>query len=69
MPHYELFCHACKQLFSETLSPAANEEGDVVCPYFGSEEWSVSRYDEAIEASVSDRDDPIGSETLSEIAG
>ena len=38
MPHYELFCHACKQLFSKTLSPAEYEEGNVVCPHCGSEE-------------------------------
>jgi putative FmdB family regulatory protein len=45
MPHYEFFCHACKQLFSKTLSPAECEKGDVVCPYCGSEEveqiWSA----------------------------
>jgi putative FmdB family regulatory protein len=45
MPRYEFFCHACKQLFSKTLSPAEYEEGDVVCPYCGSEEveqsWSA----------------------------
>jgi putative FmdB family regulatory protein len=38
MPRYEYFCHACKQLFSKTLSPAQYEEGDVVCPHCGSEE-------------------------------
>ena len=38
MPHYEFFCHACKQLFSKALSPAEYEEGDVVCPFCGSEE-------------------------------
>ena len=38
MPHYEFFCHACKQLFQKTLSPAEYEEGDVVCPHCGSEE-------------------------------
>jgi putative FmdB family regulatory protein len=43
MPHYEVFCHACKQLFSKTLSPAEYEEGDVVCPYCGSEEVEQSR--------------------------
>ena len=45
MPHYEFFCHACKQLFPKTLSRAEYEEGDVVCPYCGSEEvepsWSA----------------------------
>jgi putative FmdB family regulatory protein len=38
MPHYEFFCHTCKQLFPKTLSPAEYEEGDVVCPHCGSEE-------------------------------
>jgi putative FmdB family regulatory protein len=38
MPHYEYVCHACKQLFSKTLSPVEYEEGDVVCPHCGSEE-------------------------------
>jgi len=38
MPHYELFCHDCKKLFSKTPSPAEYEEGDVVCPQCGSEE-------------------------------
>ncbi|HYL15607.1 MAG TPA: FmdB family zinc ribbon protein [Terriglobales bacterium] len=38
MPRYEYFCHACKQLFSKTLSPADYEEGDVVCLHCGSEE-------------------------------
>jgi putative FmdB family regulatory protein len=38
MPRDEYLCHACKQLFSKTLSPAEYEEGDVVCPHCGSEE-------------------------------
>ncbi len=38
MPRYEYFCHACKQLFSQTLTPAEYEESDVVCPRCGSEE-------------------------------
>jgi putative FmdB family regulatory protein len=38
MPCDEYFCHACKQLFSKTLSPAEYEEGDVVCPHCGSKE-------------------------------
>jgi putative FmdB family regulatory protein len=38
MPRYEYFCHACKQLFSKTLSPAEYEEGDVVCPHCGSDD-------------------------------
>jgi putative FmdB family regulatory protein len=45
MPHYEFYCHACKQLFSKTLSPAEYEEGDVVCPHCGNEavepSWSA----------------------------
>ena len=38
MSRDEYFCHACKQLFSKTLSPAEYEEGDVVCPHCGSKE-------------------------------
>jgi putative FmdB family regulatory protein len=35
MPHYELFCHNCKKLFSKILS-LDYEEGEVVCPHCGS---------------------------------
>ncbi|HYL14869.1 MAG TPA: FmdB family zinc ribbon protein [Terriglobales bacterium] len=38
MPHYEFFCHACKKAFSKTLTSAEYKEGDLVCPYCGSEE-------------------------------
>jgi putative FmdB family regulatory protein len=38
MSHYEFFCHACKKLFSKTLTPAEFAEGKVECPYCGSEE-------------------------------
>jgi len=42
MPHYEFFCHACKQLFPKTLSRAQYEEGDVVCPHCCGEEVEES---------------------------
>jgi len=45
MPHYEFFCHACKKLFSKTLSLADYEKGRVVCPHCGSKKveqrWSA----------------------------
>jgi putative FmdB family regulatory protein len=38
MPRYEYYCHACKQPFSRTLTPAEYEEAGVACPHCGSEE-------------------------------
>lgn len=38
MPRYDYFCHVCKKLFSQPLSPSDYEEGDVVFPHCGSEE-------------------------------
>jgi len=45
MPHCEIFCHACKKLFSKILSLADYEKGEVVCPKCGSknveQRWSA----------------------------
>jgi putative FmdB family regulatory protein len=38
MPHYEFFCHACKQTFSKVLTPDEYAEGSIGCPHCGSEE-------------------------------
>jgi putative FmdB family regulatory protein len=44
VPHYEFFCHACKKPFSKILSLVDYEEGEVLCPHWGSKEveqrWS-----------------------------
>jgi len=37
MPH-EYFCHACQKSFSKLPTPSDYEEGDIVCPYCGSED-------------------------------
>jgi putative FmdB family regulatory protein len=45
MPHYEFFCHGCKQAFSKILSLVEYEEGNVMCPHCGGKKveqhWSV----------------------------
>src|SRR5438094_6414996 len=33
MPHYEFFCHACKKTFSKSLTVAAHEKENIVCPH------------------------------------
>jgi putative FmdB family regulatory protein len=45
MPHYEFFCNDCKKFFAKILSLIDYEEGEVLCPHFGSknteQRWSV----------------------------
>jgi putative FmdB family regulatory protein len=45
MPHYAFVCHACKKTFSKILALVDYEEGEVRCPYWGSENveqrWSA----------------------------
>ena len=45
MPHYEFFCHACKKLFSKSLSLVDYEKDQVVCPHCRSknveQRWSA----------------------------
>jgi putative FmdB family regulatory protein len=38
MPHYEYFCHACKNTFSKVLTLAEYEEGEVLCPHCGGDD-------------------------------
>ncbi len=33
MPHYEFFCHACKNTFSKSLTIAEHEKENIVCPH------------------------------------
>jgi putative FmdB family regulatory protein len=45
MPHYEFFCHACKQTFSKVLTLAEYEQGEIICTQCGStdveQSWSA----------------------------
>ncbi len=38
MPHYEFFCHQCKQAFSMMLKEAEYQEGAINCPHCGSDD-------------------------------
>ena len=45
MPHYEFFCHSRKRTFSEVMTLAEYEEGEIVCPHCGGSDveqsWSA----------------------------
>jgi putative FmdB family regulatory protein len=42
MPHYVLFCHACKKTFSKVLTFTEYEEGEVLCPHCDSNNVELS---------------------------
>jgi putative FmdB family regulatory protein len=45
VPHYEFFCHTCKETFTKILALVDYEEGGVVCPHCNSRDveqrWSA----------------------------
>ena len=45
MPQYEFYCHACNEIFTKKLTLVNYKEGNILCPYCGSQKveqcWSV----------------------------
>ena len=36
MPHCEFLCHDCQKFFDKILALADYEEGEILCPHYGS---------------------------------
>jgi putative FmdB family regulatory protein len=45
MPQYEYFCQTCKKAFPKVMTLDQYKEGDILCPYCGSDDveqsWSA----------------------------
>jgi putative FmdB family regulatory protein len=44
MPAYDFLCQECRRLFSKTLTLAQYEQGDISCPYCGSDDVEQGRW-------------------------
>ena len=41
---YDFLCQSCKRFFSKTLTLAQYEQGDITCPYCGSDDLEQGRW-------------------------
>jgi len=44
MPAYDFLCQACNRLFSKTMTLTQYEQGEIRCPYCGSDDVEQGRW-------------------------
>lgn len=44
MPQYDFLCQACKRFFSKTLTLTDYQQGEITCPYCGSDDVEQGRW-------------------------